>query len=300
MNKYGIGDRIRNVNNRLKGGDMMKPVQKETFYSNLDFFLKKKNIKKTDLEKGAGVSQGYLSRFLQKDDPDAFPSVSFLEHCSKTFGIPMDDLINTRFQDMSATEETIYKFIRKLIEETRNDDLMWTEISYWKIWNNIDESSTGEWNDFKKEPIDRDDFIPQPGQSEDEIVFLPAKELNQDGTLAGHVYSVNLYDDVRVSFLPISSWNGYIHDDINELTLWMEDGLNSYNYKRQCIARGNNDIFTALLPALEELKKIILERQKHVQIDKDFRDIICSYIDPKPPEPQPDLNDFDPDNGIPY
>ena len=70
----------------------MASFDKNRCLNNIYFLVKEKNLRIGDLEAGAGVSIGYISR-LNKDDSKATPSIEFLVSIADKLDVTIDALI---------------------------------------------------------------------------------------------------------------------------------------------------------------------------------------------------------------
>ncbi len=101
---------------------------KQRCINNIKFLAKAKGINLGDLETGAGVSAGYLSR-LSKEDSKSSPSIEMLTSVARKLGVSLDGLISYDYAGMSATERYIIDFIEKLISGTMQGNQDWEKES---------------------------------------------------------------------------------------------------------------------------------------------------------------------------
>lgn len=92
--------------------------------ANIYQLTKEQGLRIGDLEKGAGVSPGYLSR-LNKGDSTANLSIDFVATMACFLGVSVDALINNDYTTVTATEKYLLAFIDKLMTRTNADELDW-------------------------------------------------------------------------------------------------------------------------------------------------------------------------------
>ena len=85
--------------------------------NNIRYLAKSKGINLGDLETGAGVSAGYLSR-IGKEDNKSSPSIEVLTSIADKLGVSLDGLVGFDYAGMSPTERYIIDFIEKLASQT--------------------------------------------------------------------------------------------------------------------------------------------------------------------------------------
>lgn len=108
--------------NRNTGGN--KRVNKFLLFANIRVLLKDSNIKIGQIEKEAGLQNGYTSR-LEKLDNTTEPSIEFLVTASKLLKVSVDALISYDFHSLSETELYLLKVIDKFRLDTINNKLEW-------------------------------------------------------------------------------------------------------------------------------------------------------------------------------
>ncbi len=109
-----------------------KYFNKKTCIENIRFLLAQKPVKLGDIEREAGVSPGYLSR-LEKDSNTTDPSIEFLMVASKTLGVSLDTLINTKLNRITEAERALIHFLVQLKRDTDSDEMIWVGDSVEKL-----------------------------------------------------------------------------------------------------------------------------------------------------------------------
>ena len=99
----------------------MASFDKNRCLNNIYFLVKEKNLKIGDLEAGAGVSIGYISR-LNKDDSKATPSIEFLVSVADKLDVTIDALIQYDYTTPTASERYVMDFLDRLIQKTASFD----------------------------------------------------------------------------------------------------------------------------------------------------------------------------------
>ena len=111
--------------------------------NNIRYLAKSKGINLGDLETGAGVSAGYLSR-IGKEDNKSSPSIEVLSSIADKLGVSLDSLIGYDYAGMAPTERYVIAFIEKLASETLKGVQDWdkeTSVTFSQI-NSFPDGST--------------------------------------------------------------------------------------------------------------------------------------------------------------
>ncbi len=93
---------------------------------NIKKLAKNKGIKIGKIESQAGVSPGYVSRLLNKQDNATSLLMDLLTGASELLGVSADSLLNTDFDALSSGEAYLLTFYEKLLKDTQNGNLFWT------------------------------------------------------------------------------------------------------------------------------------------------------------------------------
>ncbi len=104
----------------------MKNVNKLLFLQNLRFLANKEGDKTGEIEKAAGVSQGYLSRISRTEENPNMPLMDLLLWASDRYKIAVDTLLNCNLQSLTPNENYFRTFFEKVIKDTRIGILSWT------------------------------------------------------------------------------------------------------------------------------------------------------------------------------
>jgi len=104
--------------------DSYKNFDKGMCFSNIRALMKNTDVKIGQIEREAGVRLGYMAR-LEKPDNTAEPSVEFIVTAAKMLNVSVDFLISAKIEAMTQTEEYVLKFIRNVINDTKEGKLIW-------------------------------------------------------------------------------------------------------------------------------------------------------------------------------
>lgn len=107
---------------------------KQMCLNNIRYLAKSKGLNLGDLETGAGVSAGYLSR-VGKEDSKSSPSIEVLSFMAERLGVSVDGLIGYEYSDMTPSERYINDFIEKLIIDTHSGTRSWEKESLASLAN---------------------------------------------------------------------------------------------------------------------------------------------------------------------
>ena len=109
----------------LSEDEQKKRAFAKVIIDNILFLANKKGISKSDLEREAGISAGYISR-LSRPENTTVPNVEVLLAFSKKLGVTVDYLVNPRTNNTSENEELLIKFLNKVSDDTVSRDIEWT------------------------------------------------------------------------------------------------------------------------------------------------------------------------------
>ena len=98
----------------------------ENFVRNLEYFMKEKNIKASEMEMAANISAGYISRLKNSM---SFPSVEVLVSFANSLGVTIDSLLYGNYLTSSKDEQYIAAFLNKLLSDTNDEKVSWTKLS---------------------------------------------------------------------------------------------------------------------------------------------------------------------------
>ena len=102
----------------------LKRFNRDICLENIDYLLAQKNIKLGALETDSGNRPGYLSR-MKSGKSTSDPSIEFLMTASEQLDVPLDMLVSSRISDLTPTEQFILNFLKKVIQDTKDDKLSW-------------------------------------------------------------------------------------------------------------------------------------------------------------------------------
>lgn len=95
-------------------------------FQNIKYLIAQAGDKIGDVEKAAGVSQGYLSRLAKTDESISMPIMDLLLWSAEKYRISVDTLLNINLQGMTPNELLLRKMLEKMIHDTQANLLSWT------------------------------------------------------------------------------------------------------------------------------------------------------------------------------
>lgn len=113
---------------------------KQIFLDNLDFYMRRKSIKVSELEGKTHVSKGYISR-LKKLGNKTVPGIEFILTVSSIFETTVETLCTINCSRLSSDEWFYVDLINKLISKTKNKEIIWRRNTLNQLMNHkaIDE-----------------------------------------------------------------------------------------------------------------------------------------------------------------
>lgn len=106
----------------------MTNYSKERLLNNIDYLLKIKNIKISELENYMGVSVGYLSRLKNSDNPESCPSIDSLSKIAEKLDSSIISLLFCNYAELTETELYLINKIEKIIDKTKDGLIKWERI----------------------------------------------------------------------------------------------------------------------------------------------------------------------------
>lgn len=106
----------------------MTNYSKERLLNNIDYLLKMKNVKISELETYMGVSVGYLSRLKNSDNPESCPSIDSLSKIAEKLDSSIISLLFCNYAELTETELYLITKIEKIIDKTKDGLIKWERI----------------------------------------------------------------------------------------------------------------------------------------------------------------------------
>lgn len=102
---------------------MPADFNRNLFFDNISYLIKKHDLKIGEIESGAGVSAGYISR-ASKDEKSK-PGIEFVMKVAELLNISVDALLRSDLTNATPTEKYLVSFLGKLNNDTIEDKLAW-------------------------------------------------------------------------------------------------------------------------------------------------------------------------------
>lgn len=93
---------------------------------NIEYYSKKRQINKGDLERAIGVTPGFLSRYEKKDNGQNL-SIGVLQAIAKKLDVPIISLLENNQENFNYYSDKISKFINTLLARTKERKVEWIE-----------------------------------------------------------------------------------------------------------------------------------------------------------------------------
>ena len=93
--------------------------------SNINYLVKKNDLRIGDIEKLLGISAGYISRTAKENSAKKL-SIDVVWKIAKLFDVDMGILIETDLQIPNGNTDMLIKFISKLTKQTRENTIEWS------------------------------------------------------------------------------------------------------------------------------------------------------------------------------
>lgn len=240
---------------------MNKQYDKNRLVSNIEYLLKRRNIKVGDLENQCGVSTGYISRLKNNDNNDTSPSAEVLLKLSKVLNVSLTSLLCSEYESMTETELFLQMFLVDIINKTESNQLVWNRNQPSSIFDETFDDG------YKKLPII--DIYPDP-YGDGHLYYY---SLFSEGSMAVDGYYYTLYSNNNVYYLIPVSDEG--KDVVYELYLL----LANQSFKKVCCS--DEDTKTAIGQLLNDLYTSVEQSCKQVRIDDDVKKSLEDFLGTK-------------------
>lgn len=255
-----------------------KLFNREICLKNVDYLLTQQNKKLGELEEKSGNYPGYLSR-MKSGKSSSDPSIEFLMTAAEELNVPLELLVSSDLTEMTSTEEFIMKFLNKVIDNTKKDELRWTRETITEL-NRLE--------------IERDmggyEVVPHPlyiigdsGEGVDYCEFPLYNSLffHNCGVMpCGNGYNAILSGTDNTIYImecgkgdDSLTWS---KDRFYELYLVDSDAYGNWRVKKLCNTIEARDI---IVETVNSLVKNIISSLNRIHIDSDVKEILSAYID---------------------
>ncbi len=244
---------------------------KQTCLGNIRHLAKEKGINIGELETGAGVSPGYLSR-IGKEDNKSSPSIEVLVSMAEKLGISLDTLISVNITDLSPTDKYIVSFLEKLKRDTHSGTLEWNRESA-DYLNRMESDCNG----YVEHPLFNLETFYEEGEGDypDQVtrVVMLSHAFECHTYIDGDCFNLKLKNGASLYFMKICKSVFHKNDpDTHSKELWMCQPGNSPQFL--CSTLNN----PALRYPLEQLHEAVTSYFRHPQIRHNVRSIIDAFM----------------------
>lgn len=243
---------------------MSKVYDKKVCLKNLGILIDQKKIKIGQLEQAVGVSAGYLSR-LSKDDNTTKISIELLAALSEQLDVSMDTLACTDLEAMTPTEQYIYLFIEKLMQETQFSNRSWEKETQGALAT-VKPCGGGTTS----HPL----FRYEDGDVYFNSFFNPDSPYCSVG---GDMFHTRISDDTLI-YLANVKYNSYSSNDY-ELYIVEENQYNN-DTSANPVCATNPKSNSAFDSKLRLLYNVVADSCKHVSVSPYVRGVIDRFMSP--------------------
>ena len=267
----------------------LKRFDRERCLSNIDYLLAQSDKKLGALERESGNNPGYLSRMKSGKSPSD-PSIEFLMTASDELNVPLEMLVSSRLSEMSATEVYILDFLKKVYEDTKQDNIVWERESIAEL-ENIEVQFDSNGHPYVDHPL----YTYEEGNLPDGTYSAVAKYNSLFFKDCGVKPCSNCY---HAKLLPTEQ-EIYIMDckKGDDRLIWKSDRffelyIVTWNLWNGTARKLCNvlEVSSPIVSMINTLGKAIIMSMTHVHIDEEVKGAIDSYmkgIKPSVPENLP-------------
>ena len=240
---------------------MNKQYDKNRLVSNIEYLLKKRNIKVGDLESRCGVSTGYISRLKNNESNDVSPSAEVLLKLSLVLNVSLTSLLCSNYESMTETELFLQMFLVDMINKTENNKVFWDRYSSYCIYDEtFDDNQT-------KLPI----IGSYPTGFGGENTYYYSMFAEKAMTVGKYYYTLFLNGDFYY-LIPVDG-------DETGLIIELYILLASQSFKKICCS--NNDTHSAIAKLLNDLFTSVEKSCNQVRIDEDVKKSLEDFLSNK-------------------
>lgn len=220
--------------------------------SNIDFLLKRKEIKIGELESFVGVSTGYFSRIRNSDSDETCPNIDVLTMTANKLDCSLVGLLYSDFAALTDTELFIIDSINNIIKKTARESITW------------ERKSPGVFYSSGFPLCVRVKYIINI-----ESDVFQSKFLGRNVSLAGDVLT---FKNANGNFYLVP-----IKDDSDDIQY--EFYLQTHIGTIKNIINGNSESKEGVVELLESLYNAGLMSSKKIRMDKDVEDALSLFND---------------------
>ena len=103
-------------------------IDSKKIVENIQFLAKNKGIKIGELEKKAGVTVGYLSRFLNSES--SVPKLDVIYTIANELGVNIDSLLSDEYISLNETDLYMVSTIYSLVKKTKERKIIWNRQTF--------------------------------------------------------------------------------------------------------------------------------------------------------------------------
>ena len=260
---------------------MSDKFNKQVLFDNIAFLVKERGLKIGELETGAGVSPGYISRASKEGGPT--PGIEFIANIARELQVSIDTLISAHMAEMTPTERYIISFLEK---DTNADKLDWSRESA----DSLNRTET-DCNGIAQHPLfSYKTFYEQTdGEYPDEVSdcrFI-SHAFDVHTAIAGDCFNLRMKNGTLLFLMNISKSVHRVNDaDAYTKEVWLFAPGSGSQYL--CCARDIAPIGSLV----DSLYAAVCENSRHPKIKSNFQYAINAFM-------QDDISDDD-DGELPF
>lgn len=251
---------------------MPEDFNRDRFFDNIAYLIKKNNLKIGELESSAGVSAGYISR-ASKDDKSR-PGVEFVMKVAELLGISVDTLLRADLTNTTPTEKYLLSFLGKLNKETIGDKLEWTRESKDEL-NRMEEDRNGniEHPLFSVQTFEESNEFGEPVRTVTRIVFV-SHNFDCHTVITNDCYCLRMKNGTFLHIMSICKPYAPLSDPENSaIEIWMT----APRMAPQFLCDNKGDM--ALTRLIEGLYATVSENMRHPKISSALKYVIDSFME---------------------
>lgn len=238
----------------------------EIFKGNINYLLKKYNLKISDMESYLGISPGYISRAFNESSNKRL-SIDIVWKIAKMFGTDIRTLVNTKMWEIKTNTELLTDFINRLIDDTKSNRISWIEDGGGKMRTIASRYVTTQLSSVERNEQNRYPYYGFDGIFDTDTEYVITNDIE---------YIEKFDGNMDLAVIPYAR-KQYTDTEGYDFVLISNTESEKYNYER--LFSTDDDVLATLDPVGQELYDAILYSGLDVKLTSNVKNIITKYID---------------------
>lgn len=221
---------------------------------NIKHLIASKNDKISEIESGAEVSNGYLSRMIKDEGKSSFPIMDVLFYVANKYQVSILTLLTVDLTALTPNEKFLVSFFDRIIEESNSNKIVWTQ------------ETLKQLNDYEHLGFHPLFSLKDPYDYNSGLQYKSMFDISVE--IAGDCFNVPISDSIL-----------YLMRTKNTST--ENSGFELYFYSRTklepiCNADNNSPLYSII----ENIYNLAAESSRHLKLSDSVKSTINNYLNP--------------------